>query len=162
MPRTYEPIATNTLGSATASVTFSSIPGTYTDLVLITSTKYTSTSSHCLLQANSDSATNYSNTFLYGDGTSALSGRQTSNTGFFVGRANTTEFGVGVTHIQNYSNSTTFKTILSRGNLATTLTIANVGLWRNTNAITSLTIVGNGGDTFTTGSTFTLYGIKAA
>ena len=162
MPNTYESIATQTLGSAAASVTFSSIPSTYTDLVLVTSTKYTSTASHCLLQANSDSGTNYSNTFLYGDGSSAYSGRQTNNTGCFIGRANTTEFGVGITHIQNYSNSTTFKTVLSRGNLASSLTIAYVGLWRNTSAITSLSIVGNAGDTFTTGSTFSLYGIAAA
>jgi hypothetical protein len=162
MPVTYEPIATNTLGSATGTITFSSIPSTYTDLVLITSTKYTSTASHCLLQFNSDSNTNYSNTFLYGDGSSALSGRQINTTASFIGRANTTEFGLGVTHIQNYGNSTIFKTVLSRGNLASSLTIVYSGLWRNTNAITSLSIVGNAGDTFTTGSTFTLYGIKAA
>lgn len=162
MASTYTPIATTTLGSASGTVTFSSISGTYTDLVLITSTKYTSSSSHCLLQFNSDSGTNYSSTYLFGDGSSASSGRQSNVTGCFIGRANTTEFGAGITHIQNYSNSTTYKTVISRGNLASAITIASANLWRNTAAITSLSIVGNGGDTFTAGSTFTLYGIKAA
>jgi hypothetical protein len=162
MPSTYTPIATNTLTSATASVTFSSIPSTYTDLMLITSTKYASTASHCLLQFNGDTSTNYSSTYIYGDGTTAASGRQSNTFGCFIGRANDNEFGVGVTHIQNYSNSTTYKTVISRGSLATSLTIAYVNLWRNTNAITSLVISGNSGINFTTGSTFTLYGIKAA
>ena len=160
MPNTYESIATQTLGSAAASVTFSSIPSTYTDLVLVTSTKYTSTASHCLLQANSDSGTNYSNTFLYGDGSSAYSGRQTNNTGCFIGRANTTEFGVGITHIQNYSNSTTNKTLLSRTAVSGEVN-AVVGLWRSTAAVTSIVFSLNAG-TYSAGTTFTLYGIKAA
>jgi hypothetical protein len=161
MPTTYEPIGAQTLTANATSVTFSSIPQTYTDLVLITYTQYTSASIHCLLQFNSDTATNYSNTYLYGTGTSALSGRE-SATGCYTGRGSTTEYGSGVANIQNYSNSTTFKTVVSRGGLAGSLTIAYAGLWRNTNAISSLRVFAASSSSFTTGSTFTLYGIKAA
>jgi hypothetical protein len=58
----------------------------------------------------------------------------------------------------NYSNTTTYKTILSRSNRAEQATEAFVGLWRNSAAITSISIASA---TFTTNSIFTLYGIKA-
>ena len=161
MAITYEPIATTTLGSAAATVTFSSISGSYTDLVLITSTKFTATNSHATFQINGDTANNYSNTFLYGDGTSAASGRASNISAGYFGRGVTGEFAIGVTHFQNYSNTTTYKTVLSRGSAATSISIAYVNLWRNTNAITSLVLAAPT-DTFVTGSTFTLYGIKAA
>jgi len=61
----------------------------------------------------------------------------------------------------NYANSTTNKTVLSRGNNTGNHTIAYVGLWRSTAAITSM-LLGTTGSTWMAGSTFTLYGIKAA
>jgi hypothetical protein len=164
MPATYEPIATTTLGSATATVTFNSIPGTYTDLILITSTAsdLASGSEHILCRFNSDSGTNYSATYLYGTGSSALSGRNSNSTGAFIGRQEQTELGTGITHIQNYANTTTNKTVLSRGGLAGQITIAYVSLWRSTSAITRIDLTPNGATNFDAGSTFTLYGVKAA
>jgi hypothetical protein len=161
MPATYEPIATYTVTSAQSSYTFNSIPSTYTDLVLISSTKFTATNSHATFQINGDTGTNYSCTFVYGDGSTAASGRASNISGGYFGRGVTGEFAVGITHFQNYSNTTTYKTVLSRGSAATSLTIAYVNLWRNTAAINSLKLEAPT-DTFTTGSTFTLYGIKAA
>ena len=63
--------------------------------------------------------------------------------------------------IMNYSNTTTYKTALSRSNNANTGTDAIVGLWRSTAAINSIVVLISGNQ-FATGSTFTLYGIKSA
>ena len=79
---TYDAIATQTLSSAAASVTFSSIAGTYTDLVLVTSIRKSTTGVSAYLRANNDSGTNYSTTYLYGSGTSAISTRDTNRTFF--------------------------------------------------------------------------------
>lgn len=157
---TYEPIATTTLSSAAASVTFSSISGSYTDLVLIVNAKNTTGSQSPYLQFNSDTGSNYSETYLRGDGTTASSGRDLSQTKGYVAFLNN-EWGNAIINIQNYSNTTTYKTIISRS-ARSTMTAAVVTLWRSTSAITSVLINADGGDTFVAGSTFTLYGIKAA
>ena len=159
---TYTPLATTTLGTAAANITFSSISASYTDLVLITSVKYTSTTSHILVELNGDTGLNYSNTFVYGTGSSALSGRNANLNAGYLGRADNPNYGVGITHFQNYSNTTTFKTWISRGDAPSTLTIAYVNLWRNTAAINSMKLVALSGQNFEAGSTFTLYGIAAA
>lgn len=155
---TYTPIATTTLGSAQASVTFSSIAGTYTDLVLISDSILVSGTGAGRIRYNSDSGNNYSDTYLYGDGSTAASGRDSNLTSIdynFIGTSRSTS----VCHIQNYSNTTTYKTLVSRGN-GGGITIAYVGLWRSTAAITSIEVIG--ASNFASGSTFTLYGIAAA
>jgi hypothetical protein len=169
MPATYDPIATQTLAnSTTATVSFTSIPGTYTDLVLVTVSAITSGVGDTRLNYNSDTGTNYSRTYISGDGSTATSGRQTSRTFQdidFNGYLSTT-LGQNVTiiNIMNYSNSTTNKTTIARPNRAASGTDASVGLWRNTAAITRIDVTnsGSGSAYFLTGSTFTLYGIKAA
>jgi hypothetical protein len=164
MPSTYTPIATNTLGSAASSVTFSSIPGTYTDLILISTAGVTSGALNFAVRLNSDSGTNYSRTVLSGTGSVASTDRNTGLTytilndyGYLDTTLNTNIIG----HFMNYSNATTFKTVLSRTNNAANGTSACVNLWRNTAAITSLVILPTG-STFLAGSTFTLYGVKSA
>jgi hypothetical protein len=163
MTATYEKIATNTLGSATNSITFSSISGSYTDLVLISSiTGFSDPSYSGALRFNSDTGSNYSLTNLYGDGSSAGSDRTTSVAQIqFYGKAVGVPNAVstGITNILNYSNATTYKTALTRWGAAGNGLNANVGLWRSTSAITSVTIFGLNSNTFATGSTFTLYGI---
>ena len=160
MPKTYEPIATNTLGSATASVAFSSIPSTYTDLVLIVSGTV-SASSYFTFRFNSDTGSNYSETSLYGDGSTANSTRNSNQTYMLIGGIRTTQTTI-ITSIMNYSNSTTNKTAISRSSNAAVEAAATVGLWRNTAPITSIICGTGGANTFQAGSTFTLYGIKAA
>jgi hypothetical protein len=166
MPKTYEPIATQTLGSAQASVTFSSIPSTYTDLVLIASFKPDSTIYTGYGRFNSDSGTNYSETLLYGTGSAAGSARETTRDKMYFGNwttPNTTSSNViNILNIMNYSNTTTFKTVISRTSDSTTEVSAAVNLWRSTAAITSLETFVGGAGKFVAGSTFTLYGIKAA
>ena len=75
MANTYTLISSNTLTSSAASVTFSSIPATYTDLVLRISARSdrVSTTDRLRLTFNSDTATNYSNITLVGDGAAASS-----------------------------------------------------------------------------------------
>jgi hypothetical protein len=157
---TYTPIATNTLGSAAATITFSSISGSYTDLI-IAGNGIASSDAGIDFQVNSDTGTNYSFTYIYGDGSSTVSGANaTSNVG--SGGRIGINGGVALLNFMNYSNTTTYKTIISRGANASVLTIATVALWRNTNAITAITLKRGGGGNFSTGSTFTLYGIAAA
>lgn len=162
MPSTYDPIATQTLGSSAASVTFSSIPATYTDLVLV----FNGTSlaaSYLSLQYNSDTGTNYSVTLMRGDGTTASSNRYSNINDIYASIGNTLNTTISniFFQIQNYSNTTTFKTSLSRTNQSTNATEAGVGLWRSTAAINAIKVLSPNSN-FATGSMFTLYGIKAA
>jgi hypothetical protein len=160
MASTYEKIATNTLGSTTATVTFSTITGAYTDLVLIIAGTSIGADYTITLRFNSDTGSNYSATFLQGNGTTASSNRDLTQTSMNAGSITTIQSN-SIISIQNYSNTTTYKTVLSRGNASGARTRAYVGLWRNTAAITSVAVSTNGTD-FASGSTFTLYGIKAA
>ena len=159
MPSTYTPIATQTLGSAAASVTFSSISGSYTDLIIVVSGTQ-SADDTIGLQFNSDTGSNYSTTRLGGDGSSASSTRWTNITSAYALLQFTTQ-NISVINIQNYSNSTTNKTVLSRSSNAGNFLAAWVSLWRNTAAITSIKLQSyNSGSNFAAGSTFTLYGVK--
>ena len=157
---TYTPIATTTLGSAVNSYTFSSIPSTYTDLVLVLSNT-TSANIAFFARYNGDSGTNYSYTSLLGDGSTATSGRESNQPYLRIGNGNTT-FGNTILQIQNYSNTSVHKTSVDRNNLITDAAFAIVGLWRSTSAINSIQIFTNSAVTFGVGSTFTLYGIQAA
>jgi hypothetical protein len=160
---TYTPIASQTLSSAAASVTFSGIPQTYTDLVLVVNATWDGGSNSSFgFRLNSDSGSNYSITQVYGNGSSAASGRTSNATYAAIGQINPTEWGSTIFQFQNYSNTTTYKTALSRSNVAGVITLAGVGLWRSTSAVTSISVgyfdvSGN----FDSGSTFNLYGINA-
>jgi hypothetical protein len=167
MAATYEPIATTTLGSAQNSVSFTSISGLYTDLVIISNGSSDNASYGLRIQFNSDTGSNYSSTRLLGNGSAASSARESNVSGIVVngngfGGANNLNTN-SIIQIQNYSNSTTYKTLLLRENNAAAATTALVGLWRSTSAITSIIIYNeSGGANIVSGSTFTLYGIKAA
>jgi hypothetical protein len=155
---TYTPIATTTLGSAQATVTFSSISQSYTDLVVVINGA-ASTEASDTMQFNSDTGSNYSYTELDG---APGSGRASNRTACYLGNTYTDQY-VKVINIMNYSNSTTYKTVLSRSNYqaGTYAVSAWVSLWRNTNSITQLVIGPNSG-TMNTGTTVSLYGIAAA
>ena len=161
---TYEAIATQTLGSAAATVTFSSIPGTYTDLVLIITPQSSSSTSSVDIQFNGDTGTNYSLTYLYGNGTAALSGRDSSTAYAGGGSASdsASTFLTNTVHIQNYSNTTTNKSLLMRTGNTVGNVLSAVSMWRNTAAINSILLKLSTGANFTTGSTFSLYGIASA
>jgi hypothetical protein len=164
MAATYTPIASITLGAAAASVTFSSIPQTYTDLVLV-STNATASSGYLFsVRVNGDSATNYSSTRLLGNGTTASSGRETNYSFGFAGSVYSSSDPIGnaIVNFMNYSNTTTNKTFLMRTNAANANTSLSVSLWRNTAAITSISVSPEFTANFVVGSTFNLYGILGA
>ena len=165
MPTTYEPIATTTLGSATSTITFSSIPATYTDLKLV----FVSTADvgNPIVRLNADSGSNYATTVLIGDGSAAASSRSANRTDLGLQQGNVYANNTVPTLVTfdffNYAGST-FKTVLI--NCAQELgtdgrTIQRVSLWRSTSAITSIDFSRDSG-TYGIGTTATLYGIKNA
>ena len=155
---TYTPIATTTLGSA-GTITFSSIPSTYTDLRLVI-IGTTASGTNLDLRFNSDTSTNYSYTQFSGSG-SVTGGGIGSNITFarldYYGYFDTV-IGNHIVDFMNYSNTTTYKTVLSRANNTNNGLAAVVALWRSTAAINSITTV----TTLAIGTTATLYGIAAA
>jgi hypothetical protein len=160
MAKTYESIATTTLGTAAASVTFSTISGAYTDLILVADTVNASGADSFLLNFNSDTGSNYSVTRLGGDGSAASSGRASNQTVLQCGDVYST-LSTTIVQILNYSNTTTYKTTITRQNNAANRVRANVNLWRSTAAITTI-LISTSSYNFSAGSTFTLYGILSA
>lgn len=166
MAITYTPIATQTLGSAATSVTFSSIPSTYTDLVLVANVQNAGAGNpSSSLQFNGDTATNYSLTILYGNGTSAISTRATSSSMIYMNYTalpTANSYAVQIANIMNYANTTTYKTAITRSGAAGGGTETVAGLWRSTSAINSIKVLTDTAVNYAIGSSFTLYGIKAA
>lgn len=159
---TYTLISSTTLSTTSNTITFSSIPSTYTDLVLVTNAQcQTSSGQGMYLQYNSDTATNYSHTVLYGNGTSALSTRATSGVKTCIGNIDTTTYNACIVNIQDYANTATYKTHISKCAAPANYVLSYTGLWRSTAAISSITIVLDTAP-FNSGSNFKLYGIEAA
>lgn len=159
---TYTPIASITLSSAQSSVTFSGIPQTYTDLVLVINGYDVDGNGYLTMQFNSDTGSNYSRTTLSGNGSTTSSIRNSNSTVLYptIG-SSSTNIGGDIIQIQNYSNSNTYKTLLFRGSQTGSATIAQVGLWRSTSAITSIKLSAASGN-IASGSTFNLYGVANA
>ena len=160
---TYEPIATTTLSSTSTSVTLSSIPSTYTDLVLILNLMGTA-NLDMGIRVNSDSGNNYSGTWLGGTGSSAVSTRTTNSSlwgNIYTAVSTVSGNFNGIVSLMNYSNTTTYKTMLNRFNSTSYGTEAVAALWRSTAAINSVTVLAQN-SSFAAGSTFSLYGILAA
>ena len=169
MPATYEAIATTTLGSAANSISFTSIAASWTDLRLVfVSNGQSSTGVGVLIRLNSDATSSYSGTMIGGNGSAAQSFNYSGDTSFYpllVVNGSTTVPYMITTDIFSYTGSTN-KTVLTTSSQdfnGSGDVERQVGLWRNTSAITSLSISLNGGvQTFNTGTTATLYGIKNA
>jgi hypothetical protein len=163
---TYTPIATTTLGSSVSSYTFSSIPTTYTDLVVVCNF-FTSAAQSVEARVGNgsiDTGNNYSNTAIIGRTTgSATSTRRTNFSYFTFFEQSGASSGTWIMNFQNYSNTTTFKTMIARNGGAAFDVEASAQLWRSTSAINTLQLfAGQGGITFSAGTTFTLYGIASA
>jgi hypothetical protein len=162
MPNTYTELRRTVVGTATPTVTFdlTGISG-YTDLVLVADNVGSSASVVDLgLRFNNDSSSLYSETDVYGAGSSALSSRS-SRTFVKLSYSGGSDKPMLLANIMNYANTTTFKTVLIRDNTTTNAVRAAVSLWRNTAAITSMTILYSSGN-IAAGATFSLYGIANA
>ena len=160
---TYTPLYTTTIsGTSTSSVSIT-IPAGYTDLRIVFNGSNTVGGTYALFgQLNSDTGSNYSSTRLTGNGSAASSSRTSSQNYLFFGWTSSGTQGTITVDLMNYSNATTYKTTISRGNDTAGNLGAFVNLWRNTAAITSLTLISESASNFSNGSTFSLYGISAA
>jgi hypothetical protein len=165
MAATYERIQTQTLSSTTTSLTFSGIPGSYTDLVYVINVGCNA-AGNLQMQFNSDTGNNYSTNALYAYVPTYALAQYASMPYIYPGgvagalpintvSANTTS------HIMNYSNTTTYKGVLSEYANPDLEVTTTAGTWRNTAAITSITISSYSAP-YLVGSTFTLYGILKA
>jgi len=171
MPATYDKIQTTTLSSSQTSLTFSSISQNYTDLVLVSSVvgDRSANADSLAIRFNGDSSSIYAYIYAIGETSSGpASNKATSQTNIWIGNFISNSVAnpsATITNIQNYSNTSTNKTILTRNNaIASAYNIVGmiVGNWASTAAITSITVRSETGNNFLSGSTFTLYGIKAA
>ena len=156
---TYTALATTTLASATTSLTFSSIPATYRDLVVVVA-QTTNTGSYSQMRLNGDTGANYPYVVMYTDPTI----QTTSGTyNQFYGAWILTDGGTlanGIWQIMDYSATDKHKTVLARFNYTKSASLvveAAAGRWANTSAVTSATIFGS----FAAGSVFSIYGIAS-
>ena len=159
------------LASSASSITFSSIPQTYTDLKILVSARTVSGDPSRVLSVNfNGSSANLTAVRLQGNGSSVTSSTAPNDTaGFVNGGSDTTAntFSNTSLYISNYASSSN-KSFSSDGvtenNGTTAFQQIAAGLWSNTSAITSVELFPDVGVTtydFDTGSTFTLYGITA-
>lgn len=162
MAITYEPIASTTLTANADTVTLSNIPNTFDDLRLVIHCKYWQ-SYTTGLRFNNQSSTVYSTTRLESDGSGRYSNRNTTTEGFaptflIITGLNTDPVANVIADIFGYKNTSTYTTVISQFSNANKGVTRGVGLYHSTSSVSSLTILGS----FATGSTFSIYGIKAA
>lgn len=164
----FESIASATASGGETSLTFSSIPSTYTSLQIRgISRRNAAGSFYNALQFNSDTGANYTAHWLYGTGAQALAAGYTSYNYVFANRSSSSTdaasiFGSVIFDIHDYASTTRNKTVRFFGGYdanGSGQIFNGSGLWLNTNAITSITVYFQG-DTLAAGSTFALYGIK--
>ena len=140
---TYVPLATTTLGSSTATVTLSSISGSYTDLICVITRKTgSSVYEDMRMQINGDTGNSYSTTTVAGWSTSSVESLRYSNysSSVFVdadaySSKTANYYNPIIIQLMNYSNSSTYKTWLVRGGNTEQGVEAMVGLWRSKSAI---------------------------
>lgn len=166
---TYSKIASTTINTNT-TITFSSIPQTYTDLVAVFKGGIVTDYWSFICRINSDTGSNYSTIYMYGDGSSSGGGQYTNETiarigGLGSGLRSNVLNSTAIVNFQDYSNTTTYKTIIDKSGDAGSGTSFGVSVWRSTSAINSIEFMSNAsGGTLTnlySGSTITLYGIES-
>ena len=169
MPNTYTLIASNTLSTATATITFSSIPATYTDLLVKISARdtYASVSTAFYLEFNGNTGANYNMRRLRGTGSAADSYSESNTTTINLynikpgSSATANTFGNAEIYIPNYTSSNN-KSVsvdgVGENNATEAYAALFAGLWAQTNAITSIKLYAE--TSFVQYSTFYLYGIK--
>jgi aspartyl aminopeptidase len=158
----YDSIATTTLGSSTATITFSSIPSTYTHLQLRMSGISNAANRICIAYNSDTTTSNYNSHYIEGNGSTAYAGNVTGVAGNTYYTQSSTQPFSSIVDILDYANTNKYKVqrALSGNDTNGGGTISMYSsLWLNTNAITSLTITVTT-TTFAANSSFALYGIK--
>jgi hypothetical protein len=162
MTATYIALATITLTSTDSEIVFSSIPDTYRDLVLVNN-HLVSTPANQIVTVNSDAGTNYSWVYMGGNGSSAVSGSNSSSNSLLaeaLAASNPSDRLLTTLQFMDYAQTNKQKTVLVRSGRAGQGVDAIANRWANTAAINTISIVLNNSASFLTGSTFSLYGIN--
>lgn len=163
MASTYEPIASTTLGSASSSLSLSSLPSTFTDLRFVIR-GYASTGVGTHFRLNGDTGSNYSLTNV-GGYTSTYSGRQSNyargDLYWYSYWPSSGAPAILIVDLMSYANTNIFKTALTQYSLPGTETTRSVHLWRSTAAVNEFTLF-TFSSTLGAGTSIDLYGIKAA
>lgn len=159
---TYDLIASNVLSTSAASVTFSALPSTYRDLVIVITASLTAGTGQNQIRLNSDTAGNYSSVSMEATGTAQQSGAGNPNTWWYVNFNNgdmDAEPTTTIIHIMDYAQTNKHKVGLSRGNSVGSGTSvgANVHRWASTSAVDTILIQASG--TYAANSSFYVYGI---
>jgi hypothetical protein len=155
--QTYTPLANITLGSAQTSVSFSSIPASYRDLIVVFRGTVNIAGDYYITFNGDTTNTNYSMVRMLGTGSAATSQAQSTRE---IGVAYATQGNI-ITQIMDYSATDKHTTSLSRSNYPDQNLLAYASRWANTAAVTSVGFSINGGYSFQTGATFALYGIAS-
>jgi len=166
MPSTYTRIQNWTLASSETSFTLTDIPQSYSDLVLVISGSQTTGEGAFLIRVGNgsiDTGSNYTYGYMYSTGSSVGFDRVSNTTAGSAGRADTTN-GAAIIHINNYSGTNGYKTILNQaGNGTPTLIQISVSTWKSTSAINQIRLTSEvGGASLSSGFKLTLYGILRA
>jgi hypothetical protein len=166
----FESIATTVLSSSTSTITFSSIPSTYKHLQIRYMSRSASATTTDFLswRFNSDSGSNYSRHYLFGEGASVTAGGAAPDTrmttdGTTGATATSGMFGVGIVDILDYADTNKHKTLRALSvddRNGSGLVVVNSGNWRSTSAVNTITIITNSTANFVQYSHFALYGIK--
>jgi hypothetical protein len=152
-------LANTTLGASASSVTFSSISGSYRDLLLVVNAKNTVGATGLRIQLNGDTgATNYSWILVEGNGSSAASAQSTMEA--FIAGPNATADSQQIINIMDYSATDKYKAAIVRADYPAGYTDTIVERWSSTSAVTSVKLY-PAANQFATGSTFALYGVSA-
>jgi len=161
MALTYEAIGTTTVSTAVTSVSFTSIPATYNDLVLVANASYTSGSGDLNIRFNSDSGASQYAYIRQINGTPIAVGVSTGSSSIVL--TDNSVNSIQILDVFEYKNTSVYKTVLHRGGNVTNYVGGVTGVWKSNTAITTVTFHAEfSGSTWTTGSTFTIYGIKKA
>jgi hypothetical protein len=163
----YDSLATVTLSAATASIEFAGIPSTYKHLQIRGIARSNGAADNTVIQFNGDTANNYATHYLYGNGTTASAGAETTRARFYVdvlaSNASGAMWSGDVIDILDYANTNKYKTVRTLAgqdlNGSGIIWLAS-GLWQSTTAVTSIKLYLNGAVSFAQYSSFALYGIK--
>ena len=165
-PNSYASIGTVTVGSGGASsITFSSIPSTYTHLQIRVMALSAANFHNTVVQFNGDTGANYTLHQLVGNGSAASAYGTNGQNNFTLGQLGTSTYpGVEIMDILDYANTNKYKTVRDLSGTDTngtgqTLIILRSGVWINTNAVTSITLFDEG-SSYNQYSSFALYGVK--
>jgi hypothetical protein len=156
---TYTPLANITLGSAAATVTFTSLTSHRDYIVVCTGTS--ASASNWAIRLNSDTGSNYTMVYMYGAGSGSYGSGTDATTSALGGGIGTSTISQSVFQIMDGSASDKHKTILNRTDRTDDATYAWANRWANTAAVTSIQVRCANGANFNTGSTFALYGVAA-